>query len=204
MPQNIGAHRLHIATREEMRKRRGVVVYRRQTWRMRGKNESESKRARGRRERERSGIEAFRGWESVLNTCFPYRIHFEPQSAVVLMSAWRSSLLHARPLPRRVAKRPEGEGAGRRGHWFISFLNNSLLFSLSIAATFWSIALDMSTIHFYLRSDAGGRWDSSPFPSSASSHRSLVHLSIRPAVCDFISHRRNRGRHLRWRSLHAE
>lgn len=148
-------------------------------------NESESKRVSEQGEKERSRI-SLRGWESVLNTCFPYRIHFEPQSAVALMPAWRSSLLHARPLPRRRASR--GRKGREEGRWFISFLNNSLLFSssLSVAATFWSIAFDTSTtIHFYLRSNTGGRWDSSPLPSS--SCRSLVLLLVRPAVCDFIS-----------------
>lgn len=53
-----------------------------------------------------------------------------------------------------------------------------------------------TTIHFYLRSDAAGRWDSSPFPLPSSSCRSLVLLLIRPAVCDFISPRRNHRRHL--------
>lgn len=166
-----------------------------------GRDEGRSESGSGsetRAHKEISGI-PLRGWESVLNTCFPYRIHFEPQSAVALMPAWRSSLLHTRPLPRRSSR--GRDGGGKKGHWFISFLNNSLLFSssLSIVATFWSIALDVSaTIHFYLRSDAAGRWDSSPFPpsSSSSSRHSLVPLLTRPAVCDFISLRRNHRRRL--------
>jgi len=88
------------------------------------------------REKQRESEIPLRGWESVLNTCFPYHIHFEPQSAVALMPAWLSSL-YTLVLYSRVAESPGG--AGRvEGRWFISFFNNSLLFSssLSIAATF--------------------------------------------------------------------
>lgn len=99
---------------------------------------SERKRER---EREISRI-PLRGWESVLNTCFPYRIHFEPQSAVALMPAWRS-LLHVRPLPRRRASR--GRKRREKGHWFISFLNNSLLFSSSLSRSRLPFDLSLST-----------------------------------------------------------
>lgn len=101
------------------------------------------------------------GWESVLNTCFPYHVHFEPQSAVVLIPEWHSSFIASSSVLTA--------GDGREERRFDLFRSSIILFYFPrrsiFVATFWSIALDTSaTIHFYLRSDATGRWDSSPFP----------------------------------------
>lgn len=169
-----------------MRKWWGVVIHRRQARRMREETKE--------RQRDIGDI--------------PQRVRERAQHVFPLSHSFRTAeCSRALMLARRDVRRyytllyrvPRGKGVGRKGIWFISFFNNSLLFSssLSVAATFWSIALDMSTtIHFYLRSDAGGRWDSSPFPLPSSHQRSLVLLLIRPAVCDFISPRRNHCRYL--------
>lgn len=137
-----------------MRKWWGVVIHRRQARRMREETKE--------RQRDIGDI--------------PQRVRERAQHVFPLSHSFRTAeCSRALMLARRDVRRyytllyrvPRGKGVGRKGIWFISFFNNSLLFSssLSVAATFWSIALDMSTtIHFYLRSDAGGRWDSSPFP----------------------------------------
>lgn len=108
-----------------MRKWRGMII----RWRQGRRGKKQERRGKSQRDTS-SGI-PLRGWESVLNTCFPYHIHFEPQSAVALIPAWHSSLLHARPLPRLRASRGRRRRE-ERGDWFISFLNNSLLFSSSL------------------------------------------------------------------------
>lgn len=104
---------------------------------------------------------SLKGWESVLNTCFPYHVHFEPQSAVALMTEWHSSFI--------VSSSVLTAEDGREERRFDLFCPSIILFYFPrrsiFVVTFWSIALDTSaTIHFYLRSDATGRWDSSPFP----------------------------------------
>lgn len=155
-----------------MRKWWGVVIHRRQARRMREETKE--------RQRDIGDI--------------PQRVRERAQHVFPLSHSFRTAeCSRALMLARRDVRRyytllyrvPRGKGVGRKGIWFISFFNNSLLFSssLSVAATFWSIALDMSTtIHFYLRSDAGGRWDSSPFPLP-SSYPTLSCSPLDPSSC---------------------
>lgn len=70
----------------------------------------------------------------------------------------------------RIVECPNGREREREGRRFDLFHSSIILFYFPrrsiFVATFWSIALDTSgrRFHFYLRSDATGRWDSSPFP----------------------------------------
>lgn len=144
-----------------------------------------------------------RGWESVLNTCFPYRVHFEPRSAVALMSARRSSRASSLTLY-RVVERPGENGRGN-GHWFISFLNNSLLFSPSFDRGYLLIyrsrRVENDSFLFTIRRRRGDeihRLFHCSFPLPLHSPTSF---SIRPDVRDFISPRQNHCRHERRLSL---
>lgn len=135
-----------------------------------------------------------KGWESVLNMCFPYHVHSEPQSAVALIPEWHSSFIASSSVLTA--------GDGREERSFDLFRSSIILFYFPrrsiFMATFWSIALDTSTtIHFYLRSDATGRWDSSPFPLTSSFFSStflVLFFLICPAVRNFISLRWNHCR----------
>lgn len=95
------------------------------------------------------------GWESVLNTCFSYRVHFEAWSAI-------PSLWHHHPgfcSSQKHRQHREYTHTHTHNPWFISLLNNSLLFSRPPLLG-PQLPFDLSTpppatsIHFYLRADA--------------------------------------------------
>lgn len=103
------------------------------------------------------------GWESVLNTCFSYRVHFEAWSASFSLTSSPRLLLVAET---QAASRVHTHIHTRtythtraRSPWFISLLNNSLLFSRPPLLG-PQLPFDLSTpppatsIHFYLRADA--------------------------------------------------
>lgn len=103
------------------------------------------------------------GWESVLNTCFSYRVHFEAWSAIP--SLWHhhpgfcSSQKHRQHREYTLTCTHVHTYTHARSPWFISLLNNSLLFSRPPLLG-PQLPFDLSTpppatsIHFYLRADA--------------------------------------------------
>lgn len=171
-----------------------------------GGSESESEsgnRSETRAHKEISEI-PLRGWESVLNTCFPYRIHFEPQSTVAsnadvtFVVTARSSFTAS---PNASWGRENTEGG--RGGGIDLFRSSIILFYFPRrfrSRLPFDLSLSTRRRRFIFIYDPTPPGDEIHrlFHRPPSTHppRSLVPPLTRPAVCDFISFRRNHRRRL--------